>query len=98
MLSPSLNFNNNQGLKYAISINGGEEQIVNYNGTYDEQLHNQWVANRIIESVTVHHFPQPGRYTLRFRALDVGVVLQKLVIDLGGVQPSFLGPRESTKH
>ncbi len=95
LLSPSLNFNGGKGLRYAISINGGIEQVVNFNGKYDGQLHDKWLINRIIESQTTHNFNQPGRYTLRFRALDTGVVLQKIVIDMGGVKPSFLGPPES---
>ncbi|KAM7194365.1 kinesin-like protein 6 [Rhypophila sp. PSN 637] len=39
--------------------------------------------------------PEPGAYTLRFWALMPGIVVQKIVIDLGGVRPSFLGPPES---
>ena len=95
LLSPSLNFNGNTGLSYAVSVNGGAETIVNFNGVYDDRLHDQWVANRIIESVSLHEFPVPGHYTVRFRALNVGVVLQKLIIDMGGLKPSFLGPPES---
>ncbi|KAK0725247.1 hypothetical protein B0H67DRAFT_550859 [Lasiosphaeris hirsuta] len=39
--------------------------------------------------------PQEGAYTLRVWALMPGIVVQKIVVDLGGVRPSFFGPPES---
>ncbi|GAB1317752.1 Gylcosyl hydrolase 115 C-terminal domain-containing protein [Madurella fahalii] len=36
-----------------------------------------------------------GAYTLRVWALMPGVVVQKIVVNLGGVRPSYLGPPES---
>ncbi|KAI9170762.1 Kinesin-like protein 6 [Paramyrothecium foliicola] len=36
-----------------------------------------------------------GAYTLRVWALMPSVVVQKVVVDLGGVRPSYLGPPES---
>ena len=94
-LSPTLNFNENRGLRYAISIDNGPEQVVNFNQKYDQQLHDTWLANSIIESKTKHFISTPGLHTIRYRAIDPGIVLQKLVLDTGGVLPSFLGPPES---
>jgi hypothetical protein len=37
----------------------------------------------------------PGRHTVKFWALDPGLVLQRLVLDMGGLQQSYLGPQES---
>lgn len=34
----------------------------------------------------------PGEHTLRIYALDPGVVLDKLVLDFGGLMPTYLGP------
>ena len=93
LFSPTLNFNGNRGLRYAISIDGGPETLVNFNGHYKGEL-GQWQARRIIESVSLHNL-LPGDHTLKIRFLDQGIVLQRLLIDLGGLKPSYLGPRES---
>ncbi|SJN38222.1 glycosyl hydrolase 115 family protein [Sphingobacterium sp. JB170] len=95
--SPTLNYNANRGLRYAVSINGGQEQIVNINGHYKGEL-GKWQARRIIESQTSHDFAQPGEYTIRIRPLEHGIVIQKVVMDFGGLQPSYLGPPQSAKR
>lgn len=93
--SPTLNYNENRGLRYAVSMDDGKEQIVNFNGQYTDREWEQWVANNVITSTTDHYISQPGFHTIRYRVLDPGVVLQKVLIDAGGVKPSYLGPPES---
>lgn len=97
LTSPTLNYNANQGLRYAVSINGGEEQTLNINGHYKGEL-GQWQANRIIENVTEHDFPQEGEYSIRIRPLEHGIVIQKIMLDFGGLQPSYLGPPQSAQR
>ncbi|KAH7367752.1 hypothetical protein B0T11DRAFT_253145 [Plectosphaerella cucumerina] len=46
-------------------------------------------------TTTSFDVPAAGAYTLRIWALLPNIVVQKIVIDLGGVQKSYLGPPES---
>ncbi|WP_107821554.1 glycosyl hydrolase 115 family protein [Mangrovibacterium marinum] len=94
LVLPTLNFNANKGLRYAISFDGGAEQIVNFNGKYRGEL-GQWQAERIIATTTQHHIPQAGLHRLRIRVLEPGIVLQKILIDTGGLKPSYLGAPQS---
>jgi hypothetical protein len=95
LVSPTLNYNANRGLRYAVSFDGGEEQTVNINRTYDHRQMERWQANSINGTVTTHAISAPGKHALRFRALDPGVVLQKIIIDTGNLKPSYLGAPES---
>lgn len=95
LVSPTLNFNANKGLRYAISFDGGEEQFVNINHQYTPQEMQKWEANRINKTKTRHHIEKPGLHWLRLRVLEPGIVLQKILIDTGGLKPSYLGAPQS---
>lgn len=91
--SPTLNFNT-KGLSYAVSWDGGEETVVNINGDYNGDL-GPIQREGVIDSQTIHGKLKSGRHTLRIRPLDNGLVLQKIMIDLGGMRKSFLGAPET---
>jgi hypothetical protein len=57
---------------------------------------NQYVAEEIIRSVTVHK-ASPGKHILRLFATEMGIVVEKIVIETlpGSLQQSYLGPPES---
>lgn len=93
--SPTLNFHV-KGLRYAISIDGKEEKVVDVNGHYNGEL-GPWQREGLIECETLHQKLKPGRHTVRFRLLDNGLVLQKIMIDFGGMRRSFLGAPETLK-
>jgi hypothetical protein len=95
LLSPTLNFNGNKGLRYAISFDGGPEQVVNMNQKYDMQQFEQWQAERINRTATQHTISRQGVHRLRFRVLEPGIVLQKILIDTGGLKKSYLGAPQS---
>ncbi|WP_301092593.1 glycosyl hydrolase 115 family protein [Bacteroides acidifaciens] len=96
LLAPTLNFNDNKGLRYAICLDGDKEQIINFNGHYQGEL-GKWQANPIIESRSNHLLAKEGKHTLRIRPLDPGIVIEKIQINTGGLQPSYLGAPETLK-
>ena len=97
--SPTLNFHNKpQGLQFAVSIDDHQPQIISINS--DEKateggINYKWVGENIIIKSSVHQLSRPGKHTLKYWMVSSGVVLQKLVLDFGGLLPSYLGPEET---
>ena len=95
ILSPTLNFVPGRGLRYAISFDGQAPLVV------DALAHNaqsDWettVKDSVRKVTSTHSLSGSGYHTLKFWMVDPAVVLEKLVVNLGGVKPSYLGPPES---
>ena len=98
--SPTLNFVPGRGLRYAVSFDDEAPQVVTLvPADYKAQNGNRdWekiVGDNARYARTTHTLAKPGYHTLKFWMVDPGVVLQKIVVDGGGVKPSYLGPPES---
>ena len=95
--SPTLNFHNEPaGLRYAISIDDEKPQIISINkDDNDTKTWGQWVSNNIITKTSTHTITKPGKHAVKYWMVSSAVVLQKLVVDLGGLKPSYLGPPET---
>jgi hypothetical protein len=89
------------GLRYALSIDDEAPQTVNVTvatGADDTAMNRQWERNtseNINVTATTHTISAAGNHVLKFWMVDPTVVLQKIVVDLGGLRPSYLGPPES---
>lgn len=102
-LSPRNNVLPTDGLTYAVSFDDAAPQRVNITavtGADDTSMNRQWARNtsdNVNLTVTTHTLDGPGRHVLKFWMVDPTVVVQKLVVDTGGVRPSYLGPPESRR-
>jgi hypothetical protein len=103
VVGPSLNYVAGRGLRYAISFDDQPPEIA----TVTPENFNAQNGNRPWETAveancwmvqSTHTLATSGYHTLKFWMVDPGVVLEKLVVDLGGVKPSYLGPPESFVH
>ena len=81
----------------------GQEETINFNGNLNEDPENIYsvyyptVARRVVEKKVSVKLPASAdnTYTLNFRPLDPGIVLEKIVVNYGGYQPSYLFGNES---
>ena len=55
----------------------------------------QGVLDEVRVMSTKLKVPGPGTHTLHVFGVDAGIVLDKMVIDCGGLKPSYLGPVET---
>jgi hypothetical protein len=100
-ISPTLNYYRDEGLKYGISIDDEPIQIVSIhvNDTISDWKYPAWwnqsVSDNIRILTTEHNIENPGLHMLKIWLVTPGVVVQKIVIDAGGLKPSYLGPPES---
>lgn len=103
VVKSTLAFSNLDGHRYAVSIDGSEPVVVNFNSDLNEAPQNIYnifyptVARRIVEKKV--NLPikntSDGLHTLTLTPLDPGIVFEKVVVDFGGYQPSYLFMDES---
>ncbi|MEV4017459.1 glycosyl hydrolase 115 family protein [Nonomuraea angiospora] len=103
LLSPRNNALPADGLTYAVSIDDQPPQRVNVTtatGANDTTMNRQWERNtsdNVNVTTTTHTVATPGVHVVKFWMVDPTVVLQRIVVDTGGVLPSYLGPPESRR-
>ncbi|MFI6618684.1 glycosyl hydrolase 115 family protein [Streptomyces sp. NPDC050528] len=89
------------GLRYGISLDDGPIETVDINiGADDGLLNAVWARNtsdNVNATATKHSVTKAGVHRLRFWMVDPTVVLQRLVIDTGGLPALYLGPLESRR-
>ncbi len=93
-VSPVLDFRNKDGLFYGISVDDEVPQLVNVSTNADSGEWAATVINNIRKLTTKHKISRNGKHVLKYWMADPGVTVQKIIIDSGGLKPSYLGPPE----
>jgi hypothetical protein len=100
VFSPTLNFMPGRGMHYAISFDDQPAQTItlvpeDYNAQNRNTDWEKSVSDNARLSASNHSISSHGYHTLKIWMVDPGVVIQKIVINTGGLKPSYLGPPES---
>ena len=92
-----------KGLRFAVAIDDGPPIPLAVTTGFDtkrsDKALNEW-QRRVMANATevTAQLPKPltpGSHTLRLVAVDAGVVVDKIVLDFGGLHPSYDGPAET---
>jgi hypothetical protein len=96
-LAPTLNFVPGHGLRLALSWDDEDPHADEYVATVGEDtgVWSQSVLDGIRHVTWIHPLSAPGHHVLKIWMIDPGIVLERIVVDMGGVRPSYLGPPES---
>ncbi|MEO8404118.1 MAG: glycosyhydrolase, partial [Chitinophagaceae bacterium] len=96
--SPTLNFHNDDGLKYAVSIDNETPRVISINkDDNNTRTWGDWVANAIIIKTTSNAGFKQGKHVLKFWMISPAVVLQKLVVSSEPLPYTYFGPGETLK-
>ena len=86
-------------LRFAVAVDDEPARLVRVEaGTGAEAGSSRAWQENVLDNTTVAATRQilsAGAHTLRIYMVDPGVVLEKIVIDAGGLRPSYLGPPET---
>lgn len=95
--SPTLNFlHSEEGLQYSIRVDEETAQIFSLNKEDNNtRIWEKWVADNTIVKASTHTLQRSGKHILKIRFYNPGIILQKIIIDCGGLLPSYLGPKET---
>jgi hypothetical protein len=102
VVKSTLDYPNKGGLRYRVTLDDGEPQTVNFNDKLNEKPENIYsiyyptVARRVVESKVVVK-GAAGQHTLSIEPLDAAIVFEKIVVNCGGYQRSFLHGEESPR-
>jgi hypothetical protein len=97
-LAPTQKFQPGAGFRYGISFDDETPQVINVHAEYSQTEWERSVKDGVRVLTSKHGMAQPGYHVLKLWAIDPGLVFEKLVVNTGGVRPSYLGPPESFRR
>lgn len=80
-----------RGQRYAIAFDNEKPQIIDLAADHSQSAWEKGVSDNRHSGIS-RHVLKAGEHTLTIRAVDPGIMLDKIVIDMGGLKPSYLGP------
>jgi hypothetical protein len=84
--------------RLALGLDSSTVQTLRGADATDDSAWGTNVTEHIEKLSTTIQVTTPGYHTLRIWKVDPSIVIDRIVIDAGGLRPSYLGPPESYRH
>ncbi len=84
--------------RVALGLDDGEAQTLRGADATDDASWSTNVVEQIEKLTTTIPVTKAGYHTLKMWKVDPSIVVDRIVIDTGGLRPSYLGPPESYRH
>lgn len=78
--------------RYAVCINDGPVALPSSSAPEYSQTWYENVLRNAAVNKSTFYIDKPGKHTLHIKCGDPGMVIQKIVLDFGGMKKSYLGP------
>ena len=88
----------NSDTKYSVRIDDGSISTPSTSAIEYSQIWYDSVLKNCRVNKSTLYVKAPGKHTLQIRCGDPGTVIQKIVIDMGGLKRSYLGPESTLCH
>ena len=101
IVKSTLDFTNRGGHEYTVTLDGGEPATVNFNKNLVDRQPYQYsefyptIARRVVENKVTLPIGAGTTHTLTLHPKHGGIVFEKIVVDYGGYQTSYLFGQES---
>ena len=94
-LVPTHPIRDGQGLRLAVGLDDQAPQLLSLKIDVGSNEWSQAVLNATETGSVNLNVAAPGSHVIKLYMVDPGVVVDKIVLDAGGLRPSYLGPAET---
>ena len=94
-LLPTQPIRTGNGLRLAVALDDQIPQLTTAGSEVGSPEWAQSVLNEVLTATARLRVPAAGVHVLKIYMVDAGVVLDKIVLDCGGLRPSYLGSPET---
>ncbi|HZD52430.1 MAG TPA: glycosyl hydrolase 115 family protein [Woeseiaceae bacterium] len=93
--APSLDFQPDDPLRIALAFDEEPPHVARLNTRATDETWSRAVADGVRRIAWKHRIDGAGAHVLKLWMVTPGVVVERIVIDTGGLRPSYLGPPSS---
>jgi hypothetical protein len=92
---PVFAINSFRTAQYSISIDNERPQSIDISVPEYSAQWKENVRRNASKNITRHYIDSPGKHTIKLWMVDTGMAFDKIIIDLGGLKMSYIGPEET---